>query len=38
MRHDRDGRAGGSPLVGLLFISGIGSVAFAFVAASSPIR
>jgi ABC-2 type transport system permease protein len=36
MRHGRDGRAGRSPLVGLLFISGIGSVAFAIVAASFP--
>jgi hypothetical protein len=34
MRHAQQGRHGGSPLYGLLFVSGIGSVAFAFVAAS----
>ena len=36
MRQDRGGRAGASPLLGLLFVSTIGSVAFAFVAASFP--
>ena len=36
VRQGRSGRAGASPLVGLLFVSGIGSVAFASVAASFP--
>ena len=31
-RQGRDGRSGGSPLSGLLFISGIGSLVFASVA------
>jgi len=35
-RHAQQGRRGGSPLFGLLFVSGIGSLAFAFVAASTP--
>ena len=32
------GAGGGSPLGGLLFISGIGGIAFAFIAASRRIR
>jgi hypothetical protein len=33
VRRDRSGRTGGSPLLGLLLVSGIGSVAFALIAA-----
>jgi ABC-2 type transport system permease protein len=36
MRQDRSGRSGASPLIGLLFITGISSVAFASVAAVFP--
>jgi len=32
VQHGREGRSGPSPLLGLLFVSGVGSVAFAFVA------
>jgi hypothetical protein len=34
VQQTQQGRRGGSPLFGLLFVSGIGSLAFAFVAAS----
>src|SRR5439155_9722659 len=34
VRRGRLGRRGGTPIAGLLFVSGIGSLAFAFVAAS----
>jgi hypothetical protein len=36
MRQDRSGRSGTSPLIGLLIITGISSVAFAVVAGSFP--
>jgi hypothetical protein len=36
VRQAQEGRRGGSPLFGLLFVSAIGSVAFAFIAASTP--
>lgn len=36
VRQGRAGRSGSSPLVGLLFVSAIGGVAFAIVAASTP--
>jgi hypothetical protein len=36
VRHGRAGRSGGSPLLGLLFVSGVGGVVFAFIAASTP--
>ena len=36
VRHGRGGRSGGSPLFGLLFVSGLGGVVFAFIAASTP--